>query len=140
MTTAHSSTTFQRALRHEVPSAAACLRLRWAVAPAALGKPGRAPLTLELELPAGEDARLTLDGQPFKCDGALSSWDGALTIRRVTSGAGAGLLIADASPLAVAIIKPSEPERPLHVACDLPKALGLRGGRYELIGGELTQR
>lgn len=137
MTTAHTSTTFQLAPRRGTPAAQACLRLRWAVMPQALGRKGRTPITLELALHSGQGAHLRLDG--VACEPArhwLHAWDGVLGIRRVGTGPGTGLVIADASPLAVAVFDPTNPERPLHVACDLPALLGLAGGRYELAGGD----
>ena len=139
MTTAHSSTAFRRALRHEPPKLAACLMLRWSVAASALGRPGRRALALELELPLGEPARLTLAGQPLAVGAWLDGWAGRLNVRRLASGQAAGLIVADASPLAVAVFSPATQSRPLHVSCDLPKALGLTGGRYELVGGELAE-
>ena len=139
MTTAHSSTTFQRALRQGPTQATSCLRLRWAVAPAALGRPGRKPVTLELELPSTGIARLIINDQPSELARAWrSSQPASLTVHRVAVAPGVRLVIADASPLAVAVLDPSNPDRPAHVACDLPKVLGLKGGQYELVGGGLS--
>ncbi|MEQ8844385.1 MAG: hypothetical protein RIB58_05970 [Phycisphaerales bacterium] len=135
MTTAHSSTTFHRALRHHTPPATVRLRLRWAVVPQALGRAGVKPIVLELDVAAGEAARLTVGGQERDLPAAMGAWNGSILMRRVPTGSGCELLVADASPIAVAVIDPARPDRPLHVACDLPKALGLRGGRYELVGG-----
>jgi hypothetical protein len=142
MTAAHSSPSLDRRDRRaarEVPAPPACLRLRWSIAPAALGQPCRKPMTLELELREGEPARLTLEGQA--CQPAAqwaSAWDGTLTIRRVGAGPGKGLVIVEALPLAVVVLRAEDAGRPLHVACDLPKALGLAGGRYELLSGGLS--
>ncbi len=139
MTTAHTSTGFQRQARHEPPARTACLRLRWSVAPAALGRSGRTPLTLELELRSGGPARVTLDDAVFApAMGWARAWNGTLNVRRVASGPGRGLMIVDAAPLAVAVLSDGDTDRPMHVACDLPTALGLAGGRYELVGGGLT--
>lgn len=138
MTTAHTSTTFQLAPRRGAPTALSCLRLRWSVLPQAMGRQGPVPLTLELVLHAGQGAHLLLEGQA--CEPArhrLLAWDGVLRVRRIVDGPGAGLIIADASPLAVAVIDPRRPQRPLHVACDLPSVLGLAGGGYELASGGL---
>lgn len=138
MTTAHTSPTFQLAPRRGTPAAQACLRLRWLVMPQALDRKGRTPITLELALHAGQGAHVLLDG--VACEPARHwphAWDGVLGIRRVCTGPGAGLVIADASPLAVAVFDPTNPERPLHVACDLPGVLGLAGGWYELDSGGL---
>lgn len=138
MTTAHSSTTFQRTLRHEAQTAASCLTLRWAVAPAAMGRPGRRPLTLELRLAMNQPPRLTLDARAIETPESLQHWEGELATRRVPTGPSTALIIAHAAPIAVAVFDPSRGDRPLHVSCALPAALGLKGGRYELIGGELT--
>lgn len=139
MTTAHSSTGFEPRVRREPPARAACLHLGWAVAPSALGRAVRAPLTLELELREGEAAHVTLDGAPFpRAAEWASAWNGTLTVRRVGSGHGKGLLIVEALPLAVVVLGVQSGERPLHVACKLPEILGLRGGRYELVGGGLA--
>lgn len=137
MTTTHSSTTFQRALRHGSPPVVSCLTLRWSVAPAAMRRPGRRALTLELKLTQNQSPRLTLEGRVIDVPQALREWDGSLRACRVPTSAGAEFFIADASPIAVAIIDPARGVRPLHVSCDLPAALGVKGGRYELIGGEL---
>ena len=142
MTTLHSSTSFCRTLRHETPTSVACLRLRWSVSPAALGRVGRAPAMLELELLSNQRARILIDGEPMHQPDAgprqwLDAWDRSLATRRVVTGDGIALLIAEASPLAVAIFDAANAQRAIHVSTDLPKILGLRGGRYELIGGEL---
>lgn len=139
MTTAPSSTSFERSVRRERPPRAACLRLSWSVAPTALGHAGRKPLTLELQLRQGEPAHVTLDGSALQsaADWA-NTWDGTLTIRRVGAGQGKGLIIVEAVPLAVAVLHTDDANRPLHVTCDLPKALGLAGGRYELTSGGLS--
>lgn len=139
MTTAHSSMSVERSVRHQPTTRSACLRLCWSVAPAALDRPGRTPLKLELELRGGEAPRVTLDGaQCTPAAGWAQHWDGTLAIRRVGSGQGKGLLIVEAGPIAVAVIDAGDTDRPLHVACDLPKALGLAGGRYELVRGGLS--
>lgn len=142
MTTANTSTGLERSLRPKRPARAACLRLCWSVAPAALGRPGRpgrAPLTLELELREGEPARVTLDGQAYQAASEwAAAWDGTLTIGRVGAGSGKGLMIAEALPLAVVVLHVEDAGRPLHVTCKLPEILGLRGGRYELVGGGLS--
>ncbi|UYV12509.1 MAG: hypothetical protein NCW75_14575 [Phycisphaera sp.] len=139
MTTAHSSTSFEQRIRHEPAIRAACLRLCWSVAPAALGRTGRVPLALELNLRSGEPPRVTLDGAGFAPASEWArDWNGTLAIRRVGSGQGKGLLIVEAAPIAVAVIDADNADRPLHVACDLPKALGLSGGRYEMVSGGLS--
>ncbi len=144
MTTAPSSTSFERSVRRGHAPRAACLRLRWSIAPAALGRTGRTPLNLELELREAEPARVTLNGEAHEPAAAWANgWDGTLAIRRVGSGEGKGLVIAEALPLAVVVLeaegmeRAGDTDRPLHVACDLPKMLGLAGGRYELSGGGL---
>jgi len=135
MTAAHPTSSLHRELRRAPERASACLRLRWEVAPSAVGCEGRTPLILALELCAGEEASVTLDGREYPPALAwLSGWDGRLAVRRVAGGPGEGLVVVDASPLAVAVLRPDQPGRPLHVACDLPRALGLPGGRYELAG------
>jgi hypothetical protein len=139
MTTAPSSTSLERSIRREQTPRAACLRLAWAIAPSALGRTGRTPLTLELELREGEHARVTLNGEPFEpAANWASAWDGTLTIRRVGTGPGKGLLVVEALPLAVVVLHADDANRPLHVACKMPEILGLRGGRYELVGGGLA--
>lgn len=155
MTTAHTPTStstptptsFERCVRREHRAHAACLRVCWAVAPSALGGTdgggrdggGRVPATLELELREGEPARVTLNGEVFQpATSWASAWDGALAIRRVGAGPGRGLVVARALPLAVAVLHAGGAGRPLHVACDLPKVLGLAGGRYELVGCGLS--
>lgn len=139
MTTAHSSTSFERSVRREPSARAACLRLSWSIAPSALGRTGRTPLVLKLELRQGEPALVDLSGEAFPPAFSWArAWDGTLTIRRVGAGEGKGLMIVEALPLAVAVLRADDADRPLHVACDLPKALGLSGGRYELVNGELT--
>lgn len=139
MTTAHSSTSFEHCVRQEPAPRTACLRLCWSIAPAALDRTGRTPLKLELELRSGEPARVTLDGAEYeRATEWLRVWDGAIAIRRVGSGEGKGLMIVEAAPLAVVVIGTDDADRPLHVACDLPKALGLAGGRYELVSGGLS--
>lgn len=139
MTTAHTSTTFERRVRLQPARKPACLRVRWSVAAVALGRPGRKPARLELQLRPSEGAQVMLDGQPLDAAGTwCARWDGRLDVRRVASGPGRGLLIVEAAPLVVAVLGALDDERPLHVACDLPAVLGLAGGRYELVGGELV--
>lgn len=139
MTTAHSSTSLEQHIRQEPTPRTACLRLCWSVAPAAIDRKGRTPLKLELELRSGDPARVTLDGVVFEpATEWARAWDGTLTIRRVGTGEGKGLLIVQAAPLVVAMIGTGNAERPLHVACELPKVLGLAGGRYELVSGGLS--
>ncbi len=139
MTAAHTSTSFERRVRPKPVTRPACLRLRWSVAPSALGRSARKPLVLELLLNHSDEACVLLDGEPLESARSwASTWNGELTVRRVASGPGAGLLIVEAAPLAVAVLGSRDDERPFHVACDLPKALGLAGGRYELASGELN--
>lgn len=143
MTTAHTSTGLERRVRGEASTRTACLRLRWAVAPSAFGLAGRAPAELVLELRGGREPLVMLNGTPFE---AAADWAARgpkrslarFDVRRVVGGAGQGLLIIDAAPHAIAILDGGQAARPLHVACDLPGALGLRGGRYELIDGQLS--
>ena len=105
MTTAHTSTTFERRVRPQPARRPACLRLRWSVAPGALGRPGRKPAQLELQLHPNECARVALDGEPFEAARAwCANWNGRLDVRRVASGAGRGLLIIEATPLAAAVL------------------------------------
>ncbi|MFI4915496.1 MAG: hypothetical protein ACIAS6_03180 [Phycisphaerales bacterium JB060] len=138
MTTAHTSTGFERRVRRGRPPRAACLRLCWSVSPSALGRTGRGPLMVELELRESQPARVTLNGEAYEPAAAwASAWDGTLAIGRVGSGQGEGLVIAQALPLAVVVLEVDDAERPLHVACDLPRVLGLAGGRYELVAGGL---
>ncbi|MEQ9096168.1 MAG: hypothetical protein RIE32_07900 [Phycisphaerales bacterium] len=147
MTTTHTSTGLERRVRGEASTRTACLRLRWAVAPSAFGLAGRAPAELVLELHGGRGPLVMLNGTPLDAArdwaagaperGPERSWD-RFDVRRVGSGAGQGLLIIDAAPHAIAILDGGQAARPLHVACDLPRALGLRGGRYELIDGQLS--
>lgn len=139
MTAAHSSTSLEHRVRHETTPRTACLRVCWSVAPAALDRTGRTPLKLELELRSGEPARVTLDGVAYEpATEWARAWDGTLTIRRVGTGAGKGLLIVETAPLAVAVFGTDDADRLLHVASDLPKMLGLAGGRYELVSGGLS--
>lgn len=138
MTAAHTSTSFERRVHHKPVTRPTCLRLRWSVAPSSLGRSARKPSQLELLLNSNGEARVLLDGEPMKpAQSWASTWNGRLTVRRVASGPGKGLRIVEAAPLAVAVLGSLDDERPLHVACDLLKALGLAGGRYELAGGEL---
>lgn len=137
MTTAPPSTSFEQSVRREQQPRVACLRLSWSIASNALGRSGQTPLTLELELCEGEPPRATLDGQAFQSASRwASAWDGTLSRCRVGTGPGKGLLIVEAAPIVVAVL--GNDLRPLHVACDLPMALGLGGGRYELVAGGLT--
>ncbi|MCW5755688.1 MAG: hypothetical protein KIT54_00450 [Phycisphaeraceae bacterium] len=141
MTTAHSSKTFRWAPRRGTPTVPSCLRLCWLVSPKAVGLNALAPITLELVLHPGDGARVLLDGTSIEpARDWAGTWDGVLKIRRARTGPGAGLVIADASPLAVAVFDPNHTQRPLHVACELPSVLSLPGGAYELAGGLLEAR
>ena len=136
MTTVHSSTTFQGSLRRKAAAKRSALRLCWTVAASAIGRAGPGVVTLELTLQDGATPRLAIDG----CETAIAEeWfavpAGGLGVRCERAG---GMLIVDASPIAVVIFQAEDVSRPMHVACDLPAVLGLSGGRYELASGSLS--
>ncbi len=139
MTTAHSSTTFQRTLRRDTEPARTLLRLQWSVSASALGRGGRSTVDVVLDVRDRGTASLMIDGT--ETDHArdwLGRWNGRVHTRRAVLSKGPEMLIVDASPLAVAVFELGQSPRPLHVSSDLPAVLGLAGGRYEIVEGTFS--
>jgi len=136
MTTAHSSTTFHRPLIRGADAKRAILRLRWSVAALALGCDEAGAMLVELELQDGARPSLTIGERKNGdlADDWLTTWNGRVCVSRSRVS---GMLIVDASPLAVAIFPADDNSRPVHVSCELPSILGLSGGRYEFAGGSI---